>query len=101
MSVAMVTVRKGGTREAMIAATRKLKAVVEKHGAESFALNQIVIGASADSGQWVIVIGFTDWEAFGKGMQATTNDPASHEALAGVDSISQIVSHRAVAGVDL
>ena len=99
MSVALVTIRKGGTREAMIAATRKLKTVAEKNGAEGLVISQVVVGP--DTGQWVIRIGFTDWEAFGKSMQTTSNDPAAHEALAGVDAISEVVSRRVLASVDL
>jgi len=101
MSVSMVTVRRGGSREAMIAATRKLKAVAEKNGATNFVLNQIVVGTTHESGQWVISIGFTDWEAFGKSMQATQNDSAANEALAALNEVSQIVSRRTVSSVDL
>ena len=99
MPVTVVTTRKGGAREAMIAATRKLKAVTEKHGAESVTLNQVAAGP--DAGQWVILLMFTNWEAFGKAMQSAMSDPATQDALAGVDAISEVVNRRVVAGVDL
>lgn len=99
MSVAMVTIRKGGTREAMIAATQKLKAVTMKNGADGLVIGQVMIGP--DTGQWVIRIGFSDWETFGKSMQSVSNDAAAHEALAGLNAISEVVSRRVVADMDL
>jgi len=99
MAVTMVTTRKGGARDAMIAATRKVKAVVEKHGAENVTLNQVAVGP--DAGHWVILILSANWETFGKVSQAIQSDPAAHDALAGLDAISEVVSRRLVAGVDL
>ena len=99
MAVTMVTYRKGGNHDAMVAATRKLKDVLAKHGADSVGLNQVAAGP--DPGQWVILIGFANWEAFGKTVQSALNDPAGGEAVAGLDAISEVVSRRVVAGIDL
>jgi hypothetical protein len=99
MTVSVVTARKGGTREAMIAATRKLKTTVEKHGAEDLTLNQVVAGP--DSGQWLIRIIFASWESFGKAMQLVSNDKGAQDAVAGLDSISEVTSRRMLASVDL
>lgn len=99
MSVSLVTFRKGGTGEAMIAATRKLKVVMEKHGAEGVTLGSVMAGP--DAGQWVVRIICSNWEAFGKVSQAATNDPAAHEAVAGLDAVAEVVSRRLIAPVDL
>jgi len=99
MAVSVVTFRKGGTHEAMIAATRKLKAAAEKNGAESVVLSNVRAGPDAD--QWVIRIQCTNWETFGKAIQAGSNDPALREAVAGLDAISEVVSRRLLSGVDL
>ena len=99
MTVSMVTSRKGGAREAMIAATRKLRTAAEKSGAESVVLSHVTVGP--DTGQWVIRITCTNWEAFGKAMQAASNDPAAQEAIAGLDAISEVVARRVLVGVDL
>ncbi len=99
MSVAMVTARKGGTRDVMTAATRKLKIGLEKHGAESVVLSHVVAGP--DAGTWVIRILCASWESYGKVMQAGMNDPAVHEAIAGLDAVSEMVSRRLLASVDL
>lgn len=99
MSIYVVTARKGGTREAMIAATRKLKAAAEKHGAESVTLSQVMAGP--DSGHWVIRIASANWDAFGKAMHAAMNDKGAQDAIAGIDAIAELVSRRVVAGVEL
>jgi hypothetical protein len=99
MPISVVTTRKGGAHEAMIAATRKLKTTVERHGAEGLTLNQVVAGP--DSGQWVIRIMFASWESFGKAMQLASDDKGAQDAIAGLDAISEVISRRVVAGVDL
>jgi len=99
MSVSLVTFRKGATSEAMIAATRKLKVVLEKHGAERVTLANVTAGP--DAGQWVIRIVCANWEAFGKAMHAGTDDPAVREAVAGLDAVAEMVSRRMIATVDL
>jgi len=99
MTVSVVTIRKGGTREAMIAATQTLKAAVEENGAEDVMLSQVAAGP--DAGQWIIRILFDDWEDFGKTMQSASSDPALREAVAGLDAISEVVSRRLLSGVEL
>ena len=99
MSISVVTARKGGARDVMMAATQKLKAVMEKHGAESVVLSQVMAGP--DAGNWVIRIMCTNWESFGKAMQAATNDPAAREAVAGLDAVSEMVSRGLLASLDL
>ncbi|MGC1408306.1 MAG: hypothetical protein WA864_05085 [Acetobacteraceae bacterium] len=99
MSVYMLTTRKGGTAEAMIAATRKLKAAAESHGAESVTLSQVVAGP--DAGHWVIRIMCANWQSFGELAEAAMSGRAGQDAVAGLDAISEVVSRRVVAGVDL
>lgn len=99
MSISVVRVRKGGTAEVMMAATRTLKAALEKHGAESVMLNQVMAGP--DSGQWVIRILCTNWESFGKVMQAASSDPSLGKAVAGLDAVSEMISRRLLASLDL
>ena len=99
MSVYMLTTRKGGTRDAMVAATRKLKAAAETHGAESVTLSQVMAGP--DAGQWVIRIMCANWQVFGELAEAATSDRAAQDTLAGLDAISEVVSRRVVVGVDL
>jgi hypothetical protein len=96
MPISVVSYRKGGTGEALVAAARKGKLVWEKYGAKFF-VNQIMVGP--DSGQWVSVVQSADWEAFGKVMQATTNDRALHEFLAEIDAFSELVSRRLLVSV--
>ena len=101
MSVYMLTTRKGGTREAMMAATRELKATAEKHGAESVTLSQVVAGP--DAGQWVIrdlvrqLAGIRQGGGSRYDRQGCARMPSRDWMLA----ISEVVSRRVVAGVDL
>lgn len=97
MPISVVTYRKGGTGEAVMAAAQKGKLIWEKHGAEFF-VNQIMAGP--DAGQWVTVVQFADWPVFGKTMQATMNDPALHEFLTEIDAFSEMVSRRLLTSVD-
>lgn len=99
MTVNVVTYRKGGTREAVTAAAKKGKTVWEKHGAERFVLNFVTAGP--DAGQWALVIMFTNWDAFGKAMEGASSDPALHEFLTEINSVSELVSRRLLASVDL
>lgn len=99
MPISVVTTRKGATAEAMIGATRKLKAAAENHGAENLSLNQVMAGP--DSGLWIIRFMCANWEVFGKVMQAASSDPAARDALAGLDAVSEVVSRRVLASLEL
>ena len=99
MSVSMITYRKGGTHDKVVAATKKLKAVMEKHGATGVTLGQQTAGPNP--GEWVIRIHCTSWEAFGKMMQNAMSDAKGREAVAGLDAITEMLSRRIISGVDL
>jgi hypothetical protein len=99
MAVSVVTYRKGGTRETVAAATRKLKAFVEKHGAQDLMLNAVTAGP--DAGQWALVLTFADWRAFGESMQSAMSDPAFAQVLSEMDAVAEVVSRRIVVSVDL
>jgi hypothetical protein len=99
MTVSVVTYRKGGAPDAIVAAARKGKAVWDKSGAQSFMLS--FVAAGPDAGQSVVVVTFANWEAFGRAMQAASADPGLAEFLAAMDAISELVSRRLLGSVDL
>jgi hypothetical protein len=99
VSVSVVTHRKEGTREAVTAAARKLKVFAEKHGAEQLVVNSVSVGS--DAGQWVFVLTFADWEAFGKSMKSASSDPELAQVLSGLDAAAELVSRRILVSVDL
>jgi hypothetical protein len=99
MTVSVVTYRKGGTHEAVMAAARKLRTFVEKHGAERLVLNAVTAGP--DAGQWALVLTFADWGAFGKSMQSASGDPAFAQVLSEMDAAAEMVSRRILVSVDL
>jgi hypothetical protein len=99
MTVTVVTYRKGGTRDAVVAAARKGKAVWEKHGADRFMLSAVTAGP--DPGHWSIAIMFANWGAFGKAMEGAATDPALWEFLSEMDATSEMVSRRLLMSVEL
>jgi hypothetical protein len=99
MAINLVTHRKGGKSEEVIAASKQLKTVVMKHGAEDLQLFTEIAGPGA--GQWVVVIRFKDWEAYGRALAGTTSDPQAMAALGALESLSEITGRRLVAGVEL
>jgi len=99
MPITIVTARKGGTSEAVIAATQKLREAAKRNGAEDVNLSRIMAGPDTD--HWVIRIVFADGAGFGKALQAASNDPSTRAAVAGLDAISEVVSRRVLIGVDL
>ena len=98
MSISLVTTRKGGTGEAMMAATRKLKVRWRSMGPR----------ALCSTKSWPDPIRpvdysnlYINWKSFGKVMQAASNDPALSEAVAGLDALSEVISRRLLASLDL
>ena len=99
MTVTIVTARKGGTREAVTAATGKLRDAMMRNGAAEVNLSRIMAGPDTD--HWVIRILFADWTGFGKAAQAASGNSSMQAAVAGLDAISEVVSRRILVGVDL
>jgi hypothetical protein len=99
MAIHIVTQRKGGTTADVTAAASRLKAAVMRHGAEDFRLSLEVAGPNA--GQWVLVIRFSDWESFGRSMATAMGDPDNRAILADLEKISETISRRIVAEVDI
>ncbi|MBS0561637.1 MAG: hypothetical protein JSR21_16430 [Proteobacteria bacterium] len=99
MTIAIVTARKGGARDAVIAATGKLRDAATRNGATEVNLSRIMAGPDVD--HWVIRILFADWNGFGKAAQAASGDSPMRAAVAGLDAISEVVSRRVLVGVDL
>jgi hypothetical protein len=99
MAINLVTHRKGGKPEDVITATKQLRALVMKHGAEDLQLFTEIAGP--DAGQWALVIRFKDWESYGRALAGATADPQFSATLGAVESLSEITSRRLVAGVDL
>lgn len=99
MAINLVTHRKGGKPEEVIAATKRLKALVMKHGAEDLQLFTEIAGP--DAGQWALVIRFRDWESYGRALAGATADLQFAATLGALESLSEITSRRLVAGVEL
>ena len=99
MAINLVTHRKGGKPDDITAAAKRLKALVTKHGAEDLQLSTEITGPHA--GEWVLVIRFSSWGAFGRAMEGATGDPDFAKTIGSLDTISEITSRRLVAGIEL
>lgn len=99
MAINLVTHRKGGRPDDVISAAKKMKAFVVKHGAEDLQLSTEIAGP--DAGQWVLVIGFKDWESYGRALAQATADPQFSNTLGALDNLSEVTHRRLVAGVDM
>jgi hypothetical protein len=99
MAVNLVTHRRGGKPGDITEATKRLKALVMRHGAEDLQLSTEIAGP--DPGQWVLVIRFKDWESYGRGLAGATADPEFATTLGALDALSEITGRRLVAGVEL
>ena len=99
MSITSVTYWKGGKPEEMVAAAKKAKATIVKHGAQQFQLGRMHSGPEV--GQWAAISTFSDWESFGKVQQALANDATYQALLAKVGAMCELTSRRIVVGMDL
>jgi hypothetical protein len=77
---------------------KKVKSLLEKNGAE-FEIGQIFSGQN--TGQFLAVIRFTDWERFGRTLYAISKDPEYQEALTEAHSLGQLQERSIVVSRDL
>ena len=99
MAINLVTYRKGGKPEDVTAASKQLRALVMKHGAEDLQLSTEIAGP--DAGQWALVIRFKDWESYGRALAGATADPQFSAILGALDKVAEVTSRRLVAGIEL
>lgn len=69
-----------------------------KNGAEDLQLSTEIAGP--DAGQRVLVIGFKDWESYGRALAQATADRQFSTTLGTLDNLSEVTHRRLVAGVD-
>lgn len=98
MTINLVTYRKGGKPAEMAAAAKRLKAFALKRGAEGLQLSTVIAGP--DAGQWVLVLGFANWESYGRAMAGMVGDPEFEATLAQLEAAGETVSRRLLTGID-
>ena len=94
MAINLVTHRKGGKTEEVIAAAKQSRAFVMKHGAEDLQLSTEIAGP--DAGQWVLVIRCKDWESYGRAFGGATANSQFSAILGALDKVAEVTSRRLV-----
>ncbi|MGO8865674.1 MAG: hypothetical protein ACLQME_04150 [Alphaproteobacteria bacterium] len=98
MTVTSVTRFSGGNRDSFLATAKKAKEIFERAG-DDFRLGQIY--SSPHIGNWVALLSFQDWGAYGAAMKSLSSDPEYQKMMAEVGSISQAVDRTFIIGVDV
>jgi hypothetical protein len=98
MTVTSVTTFSGGNRDSFLATAKKAKEIFQRAGGD-FRLGQIYSGSQL--GNWVAVLSFPDWAAYGAAMQSLSSDLEFQKMMAEVGSISQPVDRTFIVEVDL
>jgi hypothetical protein len=98
MAVTSLTRFSGGNRDAFVATAKKAKTIFEQAGGE-FQVGQIYSGS--DIGQWVAMIRFPDWEAYGKAMKVLSSDAAYLKMMAELGAVSPATDRTFIVGIDL
>lgn len=87
----------GGTRADYIAAAKKAKPIFEKVGGQ-FEAAQVYTGPH--TGQWVAIIRFRDWEAYGNAMTRLGGDPEYQSMMAELGKFTTGADRTILMGVD-
>ena len=88
MSVVVLTRYSGGAWEDISKVGKEAKRILEGHGASSWRIAQVHSGAY--TGQWVAMVEFADWEAYGKAMQALLADSEYQKLIAKASTIGEL-----------
>jgi hypothetical protein len=98
-AITQLTRFKGGKQDEMIAAAKKAKAIIEKHGAELFRISRFHTGNFA--GEWLVVSRYANWAAYGKAQDGLAQDKEFQKLLAHVMSIAEMTARNVTVGIDL
>jgi hypothetical protein len=98
MTLTSVTRFSGGNRDSFLVTAKKAKEIFQRAGGD-FRLGQIYSGPHI--GNWVALLSFPDWGAYGAAMKSLSIDPEYQKMMAEVGSISQAVDRTFIMGVDV
>jgi hypothetical protein len=88
-----------GAPEDLVKNAKQAKAHWEKHGAEYVGFSRFHTGPWA--GEWLFVVRFPSWTAFGKAQEETAKDAAFQKLLAHVLTTADMMGRTVLTGVDL
>jgi len=95
MAITSMTRIKGDNIEEVIKVAKKVKQIVEKHGAEFFRMSRF--HTDPWIGEWLVVTRYSSWEAYGKAQDGMAKDPAWAKVLADTAKIGQFMGRRGAA----
>jgi hypothetical protein len=98
-AITQLTRWKGGKHDDMVAAAKKAKALIEKHGAELFRISKFHTGNFA--GEWLVVSRYADWAAYAKAQDGLAKDSEYQKLLAHVGSMAEVTARNVTVGIDL
>lgn len=87
-----------GNRDDVVRLAGQMRKIMQGHGASDMLIHQIYAGENA--GQWLVVLQYPDWETYGKGMQASSNDPAYLELFAEAAKVGQFLGRTLLTSVE-
>jgi hypothetical protein len=98
MPISAVSHYRGGTPETVRPLSRKMQAILLKHGVQSYRVGRYQTGQSV--GDWMVVVQYADWTSYAKVHDSLAQDPEHGKAVAEISQIVQIVSREFVADLD-
>ena len=99
MSVTTLVRYKGGKPEEMVSIGKTAKPILEKHGAEYVRLGRFHTGNYA--GEWLAVIRYPNWAAYGKAQEGMATDQEYQKVLAHLLSLVEMTGREVIVGYDI
>jgi hypothetical protein len=90
---------KGGKHEEMVAAAKKAKALIERHGAEYFRLSRFHTGNFA--GEYLVVSRYANWAAYARAQEGLAEDAEYQKLVAHVMSMAEMTARNITVSIDL
>lgn len=99
MSITAFSRWKGGNPAEIIAAAKLAREFMMKHGAQSVRLSRFHHGQFL--GDWLVIVRYVDWAAYGKGMDGLSKDAAYQALVAKVSGMAQMVGRSILTDHDI
>jgi hypothetical protein len=99
MSVSNVARWHGGKTDEMVAAAKKAKDFMMKHGADFAAISRVHTGPN--SGDWLFLTRYADWPALARAQEGLAKDSDYQKLVVSVSTMSTMVERTILVGYDI
>jgi hypothetical protein len=99
MPVSAISHYRGGTPEIVTPLTKKMKAVLAKHGVLAYRVSRFQTGQNV--GEWMVVVQYADWTAYAKAQDSFAQDPEHKEVVTEISKIVKLISRELAVDLDL